>query len=151
MASNCTVVSESKCTVPNLGSHRTLGALLSDAKPGAYLAIMAYINESNETNEVLNGLRRAVMERYRIATTLGYGPRFLHSTGQLHKGGPGSGLFLQITQERSDDLPIPGKRYTFGVLADAQASGDFDALEQANRETARIHLIGDLSEISISD
>ena len=69
------------------------------------------------------------MERYRIATTVGYGPRYLHSTGQVHKGGPNIGLYLQITSEREHDIPVPGEPYTFGVLADAQALGDMRALK----------------------
>ncbi len=84
-----------------------------------------------------------MLDWYGIATTVGYGPRFLHSTGQLHKGGPDSGLFLQLTQEHAEDVPIPGKPYTFGVLADAQSRGDYQALNKAGRRTARVHLAGD--------
>ena len=75
-----------------------------------------------------------------MATMLGYGPRYLHSTGQLHKGGPNKGLFLQITTRHDRDIPIPDKPYTFGVVADAQAQGDLQALQQLGRHTARIHL-----------
>ena len=80
------------------------------------------------------------MDRYRVATTAAYGPRFLHSTGQLHKGGPDSGLFVQLTASRSDDLPVPGKPYTFGTLADAQALGDLAALQERGRPVARVVL-----------
>ena len=71
----------------------------------------------------------------------GYGPRYLHSTGQLHKGGPETGLFLEITAEHEKDIPIPGKPYTFGVLADAQALGDLQALQRLGHSVARIHLV----------
>jgi hypothetical protein len=92
--------------------------------------------------------RREVLERYHIATTLGYGPRFLHSTGQLHKGGPDTGLFLQITARHRKGLPIPGKPYTLGVVADAEAQGDLEALQSLGRLVARIHFDrGDGAEI----
>jgi transaldolase/glucose-6-phosphate isomerase len=115
-------------------------SLVAGAGPGSYLAIMAYIRQTAEVNAALDSLRLKVMERYGIATTFGYGPRFLHSTGQLHKGGPGSGLFLQLTADHQADIPIPGEPYTFGVLADAQAVGDLEALRAAGRSVARVHL-----------
>ncbi|MDY6892425.1 MAG: bifunctional transaldolase/phosoglucose isomerase [Chloroflexota bacterium] len=114
--------------------------LLNEAKKGDYLAIMAYIRETTEVDAVIAELRRNVVQRYAIATTFGYGPRFLHSTGQLHKGGPDSGLFLQITTNHENNLPIPGEPYTFGVVADAQALGDLQALQSLGRRVARIHL-----------
>ncbi|MFH1382975.1 MAG: glucose-6-phosphate isomerase [Chloroflexota bacterium] len=120
----------------------SLNDLLAKAGPGKYLAIMAYIRPTAEIDEVLAELRRKVLERYHIATTLGYGPRYLHSTGQIHKGGPNSGLFLQITAGHKPDLPIPGEPYTFGVVADAQALGDFQALLANGRAVADIHLSG---------
>jgi len=80
------------------------------------------------------------VERHSIATTFGYGPRYLHSTGQLHKGGPDKGLFLQITAGHGNNLPIPGEPYTFDVVADAQALGDLQALSSLGRRVARIHL-----------
>ncbi len=117
-----------------------LDDLLSAAKPGDYFAIMAYLRQTPETDDALWVLRERVMRQYRMATTLGYGPRFLHSTGQLHKGGPNIGLFLQITSEHSHDLDIPGKPYTFGVVADAQALGDMQALTSLGRRTANVRL-----------
>ena len=114
--------------------------LLEEASENGYLAIMAFINSTEEIERSLEGLRGAAMERYRVATTLGYGPRFLHSTGQLHKGGPESGLFLQLTADHVEDMPIPGEPYTFGVLADAQALGDLRALEERGRRVLRVHL-----------
>ena len=116
-----------------------LADLLAEATKGKYLAIMAYVRQTTEVDDVLAGFRRKVLERYGIATTLGYGPRFLHSTGQLHKGGPDTGLFLQITADHENDLPIPGKPCTFGVVADAQALGDLQALQSTGRHVIRIH------------
>ena len=113
--------------------------LLAEAGKDKYLAIMAYIHQMPEVDKVLADFRRKVVERHGIATTLGYGPRFLHSTGQLHKGGPNTGLFLQITADHENDLSIPGKPYTFGVVADAQALGDFQSLQSSGRRVARIH------------
>ena len=114
--------------------------LVSGARPGDYLAIMAYLRQTPEMDQALSDLRRLVIERYGIATTLGYGPRFLHSTGQLHKGGPASGIFLQITCSHRADITIPGEPYTFGVLTDAQALGDLRALQAAGRRVVRVHL-----------
>jgi len=113
--------------------------LLTEAGKGKYLAIMAYVHQTPEVDKVLADFRRKVVERHGIAATLGYGPRFLHSTGQLHKGGPNTGLFLQITADHEKDLPIPGKPYTFGVVADAQALGDLQALQSSARRVARVH------------
>ena len=98
---------------------------------------MAYVRQTPEVNQALDTLRRKVTERHGIATTMGYGPRFLHSTGQLHKGGPGSGLFLQLTTEHAQDVAIPDAPYTFGVLADAQAVGDLQALRASERRAVR--------------
>ena len=116
------------------------GTLLADVRPGDYVAIMAYTCQTPEIEQLFGDLRRAVMERYNIATTLGYGPALLHSTGQLHKGGPNTGVFLQITTRHAKDLPIPGEAYTFGALADAQALGDLQALKRKGRRIARLQL-----------
>jgi hypothetical protein len=89
---------------------------------------------------LLTELRRRVGERLGIATTVGYGPRFLHSTGALHKGGPATGLYLQLTADYTNDAPIPGQEYDFGVLATAQAIGDFGALRSLGRRAIRVHL-----------
>ena len=114
--------------------------LLSRSQPGDYLAVMAYLPQTAELDRAFDVLRRRVVERHGTATTLGYGPRFLHSTGQLHKGGPPSGIFLQITTDHVRDLEIPGEAYSFGVLADAQASGDLQALQAAVRRVAHVKL-----------
>lgn len=109
-------------------------------QPGGYVALMAYLERSPAYVDSLAGLRAAIGQRTGLATTLGFGPRFLHSTGQLHKGGPAGGLYVQITRENGADLAIPGEPYTFGVLQRAQALGDLAALRQADRQVLRIHL-----------
>ena len=124
--------------LPNAETEASFGGLMSDVRQGDYLAIMAYIRQTPEADRALEALRRKVVERYGIATTLGYGPRFLHSTGQLHKGGPNSGLFVQIVAGHEKDSPIPGEKYTFGTLADAQSLGDLKALQASERRIARI-------------
>ena len=125
---------------PPLVPESSITDLLAGAHAGDYLAIMAYVRQTPEVDQALLALRKNVMERHRIATTLGYGPRFLHSTGQLHKGGPAQGLFLQLTGEHQEDVSIPHQPYTFGVLADAQALGDFQALQASGRPVARVLL-----------
>ncbi|MEA2503559.1 MAG: transaldolase / glucose-6-phosphate isomerase [Actinomycetota bacterium] len=113
--------------------------LLQGVAPGDYIAIQAYLDRTPETAAALQLDRLALRDRHRVATTVGFGPRFLHSTGQLHKGGPTSGVFLQVTDTGRDiDLPIPGKPYTFGTLMDAQALGDLQALRARRRRVARV-------------
>jgi glucose-6-phosphate isomerase len=126
--------------LPWVETDRSLANLLSKANTGDYLAIMAYVRQTPETDWALEDLRRRVMEHHHIATTLGYGPRFLHSTGQVHKGGPDSGLFLQITLDHQKDIPVPGEAYTFGVLAEAQALGDLKVLQALGKRVSRIRL-----------
>ena len=121
--------------------------LLAGARPGDYLAVMAYVAQSGGVDAAAAALRKRVMERYKIATTFGYGPRFLHSTGQLHKGGANSGLFLQLTCDAQgddgDDVAIPGGDFGFRTLVAAQALGDFEALGAAGRRVARVDLSPD--------
>ena len=131
---------ETSGRLPNVETPTSLVTLLSQASSGDYLAIMAYLEQTPELDHALEALRRRIGQRYRITTTLGYGPRFLHSTGQLHKGGPASGLFLQLTGDHLQNLPIPGYPYTFATLADAQALGDVEALQASGRRAARVHL-----------
>ena len=126
--------------LPPVTSGQSLEKLLAEITPGKYLAVMAYLNPTPEIDQALTALRNQVTARYHIATTLGYGPRFLHSTGQLHKGGPDSGLFLQITAKHRQSLPIPGAPYTFEVLADAQALGDLQALKSLGRPVTSVRL-----------
>lgn len=125
---------------PSSESSGDLEEFLRQAHQGDYLAIMAYLPQTPEVEEAMAELRRHVVEEHRIATTFGYGPRFLHSTGQLYKGGPKSALFLQIVAQRTEDLEIPGEPYTFGVLADAQALGDLQALQERGRRVAHVRL-----------
>ncbi|MEX2431614.1 MAG: glucose-6-phosphate isomerase, partial [Dehalococcoidia bacterium] len=122
------------------GPGGSLRDLLEKAQPGNYLALMVYAQPTDGVESILNELRRKVMERYKIATTVGYGPRFLHSTGQLHKGGPGTGLFVQMTTRTDRDVSIPGEAYSFGTLAAAQALGDYRALVRAGRRVVRADL-----------
>ena len=134
---------ESSGNHPVMEAPASISELLSQGEPGDYLAIMAYINQTPAVDLALDALRRTVMEKHGIATTMGYGPRFLHSTGQLHKGGPGSGLFLQLTSEHGHDIAIPNTPFTFGVLADSQAVGDLQALKASKRRTVRVDLGSD--------
>ena len=94
--------------------------------------------------QALTEIRRTIRDRTRAATCVGFGPRFLHSTGQAYKGGPNSGVFLQITCDDARDLPVPGRRYTFGVVKAAQARGDFQVLAERGRRALRIHIGGDV-------
>jgi transaldolase/glucose-6-phosphate isomerase len=118
----------------------TLSRFLSQSRRGDYVALLAYLNESRETEETLQSIRLKLRQGLKVATTLGFGPRFLHSTGQFHKGGPNTGLFLQLTADDDADARIPGKPYTFGVLKQAQAQGDLEALRKHGRRVMRIHL-----------
>jgi len=106
----------------------------------SYVAINAYLPRNAKMEAALQELRLAIREKTGCATTVGFGPRFLHSTGQLHKGGPDSGLFLQITADPVEDLEIPGQKLTFGVLERAQSLGDYEALAARNRRILRLHL-----------
>ena len=123
-----------------------LHAFLAQARPGDYIALQAYLQPSDETDAALRALRSRLRDRLRLATTAGYGPRFLHSTGQLHKGDAGHGLFIQLTADDPRDVPIPDKAgspassITFGVLKMSQALGDRQALLEAGRRVIRFHL-----------
>ncbi|MEP7041262.1 MAG: hypothetical protein ABI864_06770 [Chloroflexota bacterium] len=117
-----------------------LRALLETAAPSDYFALLAYLPADPGTVEQLQRLRALVRDRAGLATSLGIGPRFLHSTGQLHKGGPPSGIFLQLTADPRRDLPIPGWPESFGILIAAQAAGDLAALQGRGRRVLRLHL-----------
>jgi hypothetical protein len=121
-----------------------LRAYFRQIKSGDYVALLAYIEETAATESELQTIREQIREATRCATTVGYGPRFLHSTGQLHKGGPDSGVFIQITAPDKVDFPVPQAPYTFSVLKDAQALGDFQSLESHGRRALRVDLGGDL-------
>ena len=109
-------------------------------RPGTYVAILAYATPSNEIERAIRSVRKALVSHYRVSTTAGYGPRYLHSTGQLHKGGPNSGCFLQLIEPMHPDVEIPGKSFTFGTLAQAQAAGDVEALHTHQREVMTVSL-----------
>ena len=122
-----------------------LAQFLSQAAPGGYVAIMAYVTPDAENEAALQRFRAAIRDEHRVATTLGFGPRFLHSTGQLHKGGPGTGLYIQVTTDDKVDVPIPGQRFTFSTLKQAQAQGDLQSLRDHGRRVIRLHVSGDLA------
>jgi transaldolase/glucose-6-phosphate isomerase len=109
-----------------------------------YFALLAYVEVNAEHEALLQTLRMLVRDKKRVATCLGFGPRFLHSTGQAYKGGPNSGVFLQITCDDAADLPVPGQKYTFGIVKAAQARGDFQVLAERKRRALRVHLGSDV-------
>jgi len=134
------LMTKSNKKIPSVA--KGLSAHLAQAEPGDYLAIQAYLTPSAEVGSRLQEVRTLVRDRLRMATTVGFGPRYLHSTGQLHKGGRPNGLFIQITSEDKDDLPIPGSSYGFSTLKAAQALGDLQTLRDAGRRVIRLHLTG---------
>ena len=137
-------------TGENVERHADAGADISrristGSAKGDYFALLAYI-EMNETHErALQEMRQSVRDVRRVATCLEFGPRFLHSTGQAYKGGPNTGVFLQITCDDAIDLPVPGRKYSFGVVKAAQARGDFEVLVERDRRALRAHLGADVT------
>ncbi len=133
-----------------LKGSKTLGAVirqqLDRLHVGDYFGLLAYIPMFPEYEETLQGIRKQVVETKQVATVLGFGPRFLHSTGQAYKGGPNSGVFLQITCDEAQDLAVPGQKYTFGVVKAAQARGDFQVLADRHRRALRVHLGTDVAK-----
>ena len=131
-------------TIGQLGSAISvedfITAHLGRAHPGDYIALLDYIMETSEHEEIVQSIRTHLRDALHVATTTGYGPRFLHSTGQLHKGGPASGVFIQVTADNSVDVPLPNEPFTFGVLKQAQALGDFQSLSSRHRRAIRLHL-----------
>jgi len=127
-------------SLPGTSGKNILGQFLELIFPGDYLALMAFLPESKQTSERLLRLRTKLRDSLKLATTLGYGPRFLHSTGQLHKGGPATGVFLQLTADDVLDLAIPGRVYSFSEFKQAQAEGDLQALRKHGDRVMRIHL-----------
>ncbi len=129
------------------GSQSLTGYLnhhLNRLKTGDYFAVLGYIEMNQEHENLLQAIRHDVRDAKHAATCLGFGPRFLHSTGQAYKGGPNSGVFLQITCDDAADLPVPGQKYTFGVVKAAQARGDFEVLAERGRRALRVHLGADV-------
>jgi hypothetical protein len=121
-----------KCLATHFGTLRS----------GDYCALLAYVERNDAHRDALQGIRVLIRDRKRVATCLGFGPRFLHSTGQVYKGGPNTGVFLQITCDDPADLPVPDQKYTIGVVKAAQARGDFAVLAERDRRLLRIHLGG---------
>jgi transaldolase / glucose-6-phosphate isomerase len=117
-----------------------LRAHLATLKAGDYFALLAFLEMNAAHEGALQGMRLRVRDLKRVATCLGFGPRFLHSTGQAYKGGPNTGVFLQITADDAQDLPVPGQKYTFGVVKAAQARGDLEVLVERGRRVLRVHL-----------
>ena len=124
-------------TLPSIGSVKEL---ISGMGPGDYLAILAYLEQTPEVDAALASLRYAIASKYSVPTTMGYGPRYLHSTGQLHKGGANNVAALMLTAPHAQDIDIPGERFSFGILADAQASSDLAALRSAGRRVGCVVL-----------
>jgi transaldolase / glucose-6-phosphate isomerase len=130
------------------GSNATLidylRAHLNRVRAGDYCALLAYIERNDAHEAQLQTIRHAIRDNKRVATCLGFGPRFLHSTGQAYKGGPNTGVFLQITCDDAKDIPVPGQKYTFGIVKAAQARGDFQVLAERDRRALRVHLPADV-------
>jgi transaldolase/glucose-6-phosphate isomerase len=131
-----------------VGGNQTLAAYLEAhldrLRPGDYFGLLAYIEMNQAHERTLSEMRVAIRDGRRVATCLEFGPRFLHSTGQAYKGGPNTGVFLQVTCDDAVDLPVPGQRYTFGVVKAAQARGDFQVLVERERRALRAHLGADV-------
>lgn len=122
-----------------------LKAHLGRIRAGDYFALLGYVQMNEEHQKSLQEMRHAVRDKKHVATCLGFGPRFLHSTGQAYKGGPNSGVFLQVTCDDAADLQVPGQKYTFGVVKAAQARGDFQVLAERGRRALRVHLGSDVN------
>jgi glucose-6-phosphate isomerase len=137
---------ELKKTAPAATLAGYLRAHLGQIQAGDYFAALAYLPMFPEHEAAIQGLRHKVRDAKRVATCLGFGPRFLHSTGQDYKGGPNTGVFLEITADHAVDVEIPGKKYSFGVVIDAQAAGDLAVLESRGRRALRVHIEGDVAE-----
>ena len=121
----------------------TIDDLLKGKKSSDYLAILAYIDETKAAENELQKLRNNLRDKFKIATTFGYGPRYLHSIGQLYKGGPKEGLFIEITKDDEKDIKVPDEPYTFGQLKMAQALGDLETIAKHGKRIVRIHIKGD--------
>jgi transaldolase/glucose-6-phosphate isomerase len=119
-----------------------LAAHFGRIREGEYCALLAYLERDKQNRDALNEIRALIRDRKRIATCLGFGPRFLHSTGQLYKGGPNAGVFLQITCDDAVDIDVPDRKYTFGIVKAAQARGDLEVMAERGRRVLRIHLGG---------
>jgi hypothetical protein len=125
---------------PELELEGSVDELLAQAREGDYFCIQAFVEPGADAEARLDRLIADVRSRSGLVVTHGYGPRYMHSTGQLHKGGPNTGLFLQVTDDQGDELPIPGKPFGFRRLIRAQAAGDLETLRERGRRVARVRL-----------
>ncbi len=141
--SNASILRRTVGSTPSLTDW--IEAHLRRLRVGDYFAILAYLEMNSAHEKALQSMRHAVRDRRHVATCVGFGPRFLHSTGQAYKGGPNSGVFLQITCHDAIDLSVPGQKYTFGIVKAAQARGDFAVLTERNRRALRVHLRGEVN------
>ena len=134
-----------KGAAPSVTLTGILRAHLDQLVAGDYFATVAFLPMFEENEAAIQSFRHKVRDKKHVATCLGFGPRFLHSTGQDYKGGPNTGVFLQITADHADDVDIPGQKYSFGVVIDAQAAGDLAVLESRGRRALRVHLGADVA------
>lgn len=132
--------------VKGAGLKDALATIIESIRADHFVAIDAYLQETDSIQKGLEAIRGIVQNKKNVATTLGFGPSYLHSSGQLQKGGPNTILAIIISSEAKEDLPIPGKNYTFGKLAIAQAIGDYQSLDQGQRHVVRVHLSVDISD-----
>ncbi|MFC1835367.1 hypothetical protein ACFL2Q_11635, partial [Thermodesulfobacteriota bacterium] len=117
-----------------------LKEFLGQARPGDYVGLNAFVNPTSVNRDVLQEVRAVFKDKLKVATTLGFGPRYLHSTGQFHKGGPDEGLFVQVTTDDPEDIGIPDELYSIGVLKSSQSLGDYEALKRRGRRILRVHV-----------
>jgi hypothetical protein len=125
---------------PDLELEGSIETLLAQAEEGDYICVQAFVEPDEENDRRIANLVRKLRRRSGLAVTHGYGPRYLHSTGQLHKGGPNTGLFLQVVDDFGDELAIPNQPFGFRRLISAQAAGDYASLKERGRRVARIHI-----------
>ena len=127
-------------TITDEELHGKLEKLMTTVRSGDYIAIQAYMAEAPDTNRILQDIRTYLRDHLQVATTIGYGPRYLHSTGQYHKGGPNTGIYLQLKRETKNDVSLPDEDYSYSILIKAQAQGDFEALARRDRRIVSIDL-----------
>jgi transaldolase / glucose-6-phosphate isomerase len=123
-----------------------LEAHVAHLQANDYFAVLAYVEMNEENAALLQSIRENILQSKLVATCLGFGPRFLHSTGQAYKGGANNGVFLQITSDDAQDFPVPEQKFTFGIVKAAQARGDFQVLLDRERRALRVHLGADVAK-----
>ena len=138
-----TLAAGGELTEPEAAGDDELRELIAAAGPPDYVAILGFMAPSEEVDAAVAELRSAIRDATTATTTFGYGPRYLHSTGQLHKGGPATGRFLVVVHDGPEDVPIPGKPYSFRALKNAQAAGDLETLRSRGRRAGWLRLEGD--------